>query len=144
MRIVQVLKLCFVLLVVIGAIACSPPAVTSPSAAPSTFPSSSATLPRATPSTAPETGVTTPSETWIETVQTSLAQTLAISPNQIQLKEVTPSEWNDACLGLPQPDELCAQVITPGYQATFSTPQGDYFIHSDRTGQSVRIAEPSP
>ena len=36
--------------------------------------------------------------------------------DQVELVDVTPAEWPDACLGVVQPDVACAQVITPGFR----------------------------
>ncbi len=69
-----------------------------------------------------------------------LATELAIAPDQITVSAVESVDWGDACLGLGRPDEGCAQMITPGYRVTLSTPEGEYTLHSDRTGQNYRIA----
>ncbi|MBD2460149.1 hypothetical protein H6G89_03740 [Oscillatoria sp. FACHB-1407] len=135
MSTVKVLKLGCLVVVLMLAIACSPSTVSITPVSPSP---TTVMSPSTTGSASSE-----PSATWIQQAQTTLAEQLGLSPDQIQLQTSTPMEWGDACLGLPRPDEVCAQVITPGYQATFSTPQGNYVIHSDRTGRSIRIAEPA-
>jgi len=38
-----------------------------------------------------------------------------VSPEEIEVLSVTTREWPDACLDLPESDEVCAQVVTPGY-----------------------------
>lgn len=50
-------------------------------------------------------------------------------------------EWSDACLGATKPEEICAQVITPGYRIILSTLTEEYEFHTDRTGQELRLAE---
>jgi len=49
-----------------------------------------------------------------------------------ELAEVEAVDWPDACLGAPRADEVCAQVITPGYRVIVR--QDDELIeyHTDR------------
>lgn len=121
------------------AIACSPRVTDSPTTESATpAPSPSITSPSVT-----EPDLTPLSEALIERLKTELGQELKVATDQVQLQHASEVEWGDACLGLPQTDELCAQVVTPGYQAVFATPQGTYQVHSDRTGKSVRITQVS-
>lgn len=79
----------------------------------------------------------------IQRLKTALANQSGIAESDISLASSEAVEWGDACLGVPQPNEMCAQVITPGYRVVLTTPQGEYSIHSDRSGQTFRI-ERSP
>jgi hypothetical protein len=76
-----------------------------------------------------------------QTLTTALAQEIGIPEMEIMLKESQSMDWSDSCLGVPRPNEFCAQVITPGYRVIFSTPQGEYTFHSDRTGQVYRLVQ---
>lgn len=76
-------------------------------------------------------------------VQQTLATALGLPVDQVVLVEATPVDWPDACLGAAQPDEMCAEVITPGYRLVFDTPQGRYVIHSDQTGSTYRQVTPA-
>lgn len=51
----------------------------------------------------------------------ALAQELGIHPYAILLDSVISVEWPDACLGVEQADQVCAQVITPGYTVILTT-----------------------
>jgi len=77
----------------------------------------------------------------LEQAQTFLNQETGIAHEQMRLKASEPVEWSDACLGVVQPDRLCAQRITPGYRIVLTTPQGEYVIHSDRTGNAMQLAQ---
>jgi len=44
-----------------------------------------------------------------------LAQHLGLHANQIEIQSVTPKQFPDASLGVPEPGKVYAQVITPGY-----------------------------
>lgn len=76
-------------------------------------------------------------------VQQALAAALGLSVEQLSVAEVTPVDWPNSCLGAPQPDEMCVEVITPGYRIVFDTPQGRYMIHTDQTGSSYRQVTPA-
>ena len=78
----------------------------------------------------------------IEAPESYLAQELNLPLDQINLTEMEPVQWSDACLGAPQPGELCAEVITPGYRLSLDTPEGIYQIHTDQTGESIRVIPP--
>ncbi|MGB5712998.1 MAG: hypothetical protein WBM44_19090, partial [Waterburya sp.] len=34
----------------------------------------------------------------------------------LKIRSAQPQNWSDGCLGLAEPDELCTQVITPGWK----------------------------
>ena len=45
-----------------------------------------------------------------------LAELFGRSLGEIDTVTVTPREWPNSCLGLAESDEVCAQVITPGFE----------------------------
>jgi len=50
-------------------------------------------------------------------------------------------EWPDACLGLADQDEMCAQVITPGYEVTARAEGQNYVVRTSADGAAVRMKE---
>ena len=48
-------------------------------------------------------------------------------------------QWPDACLGLPEAGEACAQVITPGYEVTLRLDDNVSVYRTDE-GANVRLA----
>lgn len=68
-----------------------------------------------------------------------LSEELGIPREEIIIGEWEPVEWPDACLGLAQPDELCAQVVTPGYRAVLVAQGQEYVAHTDQDGTQVRF-----
>ncbi|MCS7040427.1 MAG: hypothetical protein NZP34_12545, partial [Caldilineales bacterium] len=52
----------------------------------------------------------------VAAAQTALAERLQVTVAQVTVVAVEEAEWPDACLGLAGPDEVCAQVIVPGYR----------------------------
>ena len=56
--------------------------------------------------------------------------------SEVYVSGVSPVEWSDACLGVEQPDVVCAQVITPGFIIVLSG-DGDWEFHTDLNGNAV-------
>ena len=61
-----------------------------------------------------------------------LATRLAVPPDQIQVVSVDEVEWRDSSLGVPQPGQMYAQVITPGYRIILQAQGKRYRYHSDQ------------
>jgi hypothetical protein len=70
----------------------------------------------------------------------ALARRLGVDELSIRRIEVTPQEWNDACLGVSSASEMCAQVITPGWIVTLDVNGQRYEAHTDQEGAQVRFA----
>lgn len=50
-------------------------------------------------------------------------------------------EWPNACLGVAGPNDLCAEVITPGFVIVLQANGQGYEYHADLTGESIKLAE---
>jgi len=48
--------------------------------------------------------------------------------------------WPDSCLGCAKTDEMCAQVLTPGYRLMLRVRDATYEYHSNR-GDRVRLCD---
>jgi hypothetical protein len=66
--------------------------------------------------------------------------TLRSGAQAIAIVSVEPVDWPDACLGLPGPDEACAQVITPGLRVILSAAGRAYEYHTN-LATHVRLVE---
>lgn len=51
--------------------------------------------------------------------------------------------WLDGCLGIAEPDELCTQVITPGWLVIVTDGQRNWTYRTDEFGDRVKL-ERSP
>lgn len=71
-----------------------------------------------------------------------LAAELGVDLETVQVLSFEQEEWPDSCLGMAGPDEMCLQVITPGWRILLSANGETYEVHTDRTGDSVRIGSP--
>jgi hypothetical protein len=79
-----------------------------------------------------------------ENVRGLLARQLQLDPAAVVITRVTPAEWPDACLGTAAEDEICAQVVTPGFELTYQVDGATYRYRSDLTGSRARLVEAPP
>jgi hypothetical protein len=74
-----------------------------------------------------------------------LAQWTGEPAQAITVLELRQTDWPNACLGAARPDEICAEVIVPGFAVRFAMKDAAYLIHTDRAGHRFRIIEaPEP
>ena len=78
----------------------------------------------------------------IESPELVLAEATEFSPDEITYLNSEAVTWTNACLEAPEPDEVCAQIITPGFQINLDTPEGIYQIRTDESGEAYRIVPP--
>lgn len=74
-----------------------------------------------------------------EKVRTMIAEQIRVSEKEIKLIEISPVEWPDGCLGLASPDEMCLQVITPGYRLLIEVNGNILEVRTDQNGNQVRV-----
>ncbi len=100
-----------------------------------------AATPEATPATVPALGTpaTDPAAATTAAVA-QLAADLGLAESDIEVVSAEPTEFSDGCLGLGGPEESCLQAITPGWLVMLSANGQEYEVHTDATGQQVRIA----
>jgi hypothetical protein len=67
-----------------------------------------------------------------------LAQETEANPGEVIVETFEESEWPDACLGLPGPEEVCAAVITSGWRVTLRLGDESYVLRSDDLGSTIR------
>ena len=56
---------------------------------------------------------------------------------QVEVVQVEHMEWPDSCLGLAKPDEMCLQVITPGYQVILRVGQEEAVYRTNADGSLI-------
>lgn len=79
----------------------------------------------------------------VQAVATALAAMIGVPVDSLKLQKFEQQEWSDSCLGLGRPDEMCAQVITPGYAIEFLADGKVYTIHTNLTGTAARLQDGS-
>jgi len=67
-----------------------------------------------------------------------LAESLGEDPGKLVVLDYAPADWPDACLGLAGPDELCAQVITPGWRIVLQAGDAEVVLRGDELGTVIR------
>lgn len=72
---------------------------------------------------------------------TELAEKLGVAPEDITMVMAEHVDWSDSCLGLGGADEMCAQMITPGFRVTLEVNGKQYEAHTDETGTNIRWVE---
>lgn len=118
--------------------ACAPGARPDPGAEQTPQDAASPTAPAGPTLTPWDKGISQPPSA--EEAQQALADALGISLDAITLVEVEEVEWPNACLGLPEPGEMCAEVLTPGFRLVFEAGGERYEAHTNRDGSQVRFA----
>lgn len=74
-----------------------------------------------------------------------LAQRLGLyDPQTITVVSVEEVTWPDACLGAARPNEMCAQVLTPGYRIVLEAQGTRYTLHTNQAGSAIRLVETLP
>lgn len=69
-----------------------------------------------------------------------LAQNLGVEVNDIEIVSTEQVDWPDACLGVPQGDEACAEVVTPGFRVVLEVNGEQFEFRTDEQGQIIRQA----
>ncbi|RIK35401.1 MAG: hypothetical protein DCC57_23385 [Chloroflexi bacterium] len=73
-------------------------------------------------------------------VRQMVVQQLGVDAGAVSIASVEAVDWPDACLGVSQPDVMCAQVITPGYRVVIEANGQQYEYHTDATGGQIVLA----
>ncbi|MCH7811835.1 MAG: hypothetical protein IH958_04315 [Chloroflexi bacterium] len=84
-------------------------------------------------------GVPAGSAKLVGMARAELAGRLDVDFQEILLTSVEPRDWPDACLGAAGEDEVCAQVITPGFEVVLWFGNDTYVYHTAE-GAPVRLA----
>ncbi|MEJ2266405.1 MAG: hypothetical protein P8X95_23410 [Anaerolineales bacterium] len=67
-----------------------------------------------------------------------LSSATGVNVQDIQIISTEQVDWPDACLGLPNTGETCAQVVTPGFQVVLQVNGQKYEFRTDKQGNIVR------
>ena len=70
----------------------------------------------------------------------ALADELQISVDTVEVVSTEAVEWPDSCLGVNDPETMCAQVITPGYLVVLSVDGEQYEYHTNEDGSVMLLA----
>ena len=80
------------------------------------------------------------SDTAVGAAQEFLAGELGVALGDVQVVSVEAAEFTDSCLGLGGLEEICAQVMTPGWVVMMDVNGQSYEARTDGIGELVRLA----
>jgi hypothetical protein len=86
----------------------------------------------------PSTGLDEPFPPSVSIAIRFLADSLAVDPGAVDVFSYDPIDWPDTCLNLPEPGEVCAEAITPGWRILLRVAGHEYEIHTDTIGEHIR------
>jgi hypothetical protein len=67
-----------------------------------------------------------------------IVEKYGLNSDQITIISAEHVEWPNACLGLAGEDEMCAEVITPGWKIVLSSAGEETTFHTDDSGEYIR------
>jgi hypothetical protein len=57
----------------------------------------------------------------------------------LKLIEAEPKIWNDGCLGIATPEEICTQALVEGWRVVFSNANQRWIYGTHQQGQDMRL-----
>lgn len=75
-------------------------------------------------------------------IQKDLGKRLNVPFHELSVTKATPQVWPDACLGVANPDEVCAQGNVRGWEVTVDSEQQRWVYRSDRAAERLRLITP--
>lgn len=67
-----------------------------------------------------------------------LGSELQMPVDEIEIVSFSEEEWTDSCLGLGTAEEICAQVITPGWRVVLDVDGTEYIFRTDISADIIR------
>ncbi len=74
----------------------------------------------------------------VKAAQRALSDEEDLPMEETEVVDYERVEWPNACLGLAEEGEVCAQVITPGWRVEISADETTYVLRTDLEGSMVR------
>ena len=71
-------------------------------------------------------------------VQNFISESMGVSAESMEIKNVEKKDWPNGCLGLPEGEEACVEAITPGWLLTFNINNQEYRYRVNETGTVIR------
>lgn len=75
-----------------------------------------------------------------EAARADLAARFGAPIEDVEIVSTTAMDWPDSCLGVAAAGEVCAQVVTPGFEITLAFGDGQFIYHTNQDGTVVRFA----
>jgi hypothetical protein len=75
----------------------------------------------------------------VSAVKSFAAHDLGAPEGQVLVLSAFERDWPNSCLGLAQEGEMCAEVITPGYEITIEAKGQQKIYHTNSDGSIIKI-----
>lgn len=75
----------------------------------------------------------------VAAVRARMSEELGVSQGLVIIMTAFEKDWSDSCLGLSGIDEICAQVITPGYEVTAQAEGVERTYRTNSDGSQIRL-----
>lgn len=82
-----------------------------------------------------------PVPTPVAIARKAAAQLLKIPEGEAIVMTAYEKEWPNSCLGLPKKDEMCAQVVTSGYEVTVQGNGKNVIYRTNQDGSVIRLQD---
>jgi hypothetical protein len=86
---------------------------------------------------------TQPPQAMVNTLRQSLSKQTGIPAKKLRMVESTQTTWPNGCLGLAKADEMCTQMMVPGWRIVFSNGTQRWAYRTDATGRNYRLETPT-
>jgi hypothetical protein len=73
----------------------------------------------------------------VQAARQRVASDLGIDVTSVSVESYEPDEWTDSCLGVHLQNQICAEVIIPGYRVILTTGSARYEAHTNQDGTIV-------
>jgi len=74
----------------------------------------------------------------VAAVRTHVANQLGLSEGVVIILSASKRDWPNSCLGLESPDEMCLQVITPGFHVKVQADGKEFMYRTNMDGRVLR------
>jgi len=82
---------------------------------------------------------TQPPQAMVNALRQSLSKQTGIPAKKLRVVESTQKTWPNGCLGLAKADEMCTQMMVPGWRIVFSNGTQRWTYRTDATGRNYRL-----
>jgi hypothetical protein len=73
----------------------------------------------------------------IEAARRRVAEDLNLDADEIVVVSFELTEWQDSCLDVKLPDQICSEVVTPGYKINMNADENAYEAHTNMDASIV-------
>ncbi|MBF2027385.1 MAG: hypothetical protein IGS48_11535 [Oscillatoriales cyanobacterium C42_A2020_001] len=75
----------------------------------------------------------------VKTLRQDLSNRTGIPLGQLRFIEGSSHTWQNGCLGLARPDEMCTQMLVNGWRVVFANGSNRWVYRTDATGRTYRL-----